>query len=323
MVWGQAVDVTVVLGTNNLQVGQSTTLRVLARVRPEVRPDAERIFSWYVDVLNTNGTVAFARYNDLVKASSDNQPPPLSSSGVDSGFNRFGIYDTCLNFPGAGLVGPVELLSVPVTAVAQGQTRFVATPGTGVVGLVSDFLVAPLTGDEAFTGGDYSQASAVLTVSSGEPECSLALSISRLNGGGPGQGLQLSFTPCPGRQHVVEATTNLADGSPVWTPLPGAPHNSGLVTVTNNVGSKRYFRLRVADSFCAVSLSLAPLPGLERRYQLSFQPCPGRSHTVEAATSLSAGATLWTALPGAPHNSGQITVTNQAGPSRFFRVRVD
>ena len=56
----QVVAVTLRLDTNVISVGGSTTLRVFAQVVPSVRANAERIFSWYVDVLNTNSPVATA-----------------------------------------------------------------------------------------------------------------------------------------------------------------------------------------------------------------------------------------------------------------------
>ena len=53
----QVVAVTLRLDTNVISVGGSTKLRVFAQVIPSVRANAERIFSWYVDVLNTNSPV--------------------------------------------------------------------------------------------------------------------------------------------------------------------------------------------------------------------------------------------------------------------------
>src|SRR4051794_24527436 len=76
----QAVVVTMRLDTNTISVGGSTTLRVFAQVAPNVRANAERIFSWYVDVLNTNGLVASANYGSMQKSASDNDPN-LSSTG--------------------------------------------------------------------------------------------------------------------------------------------------------------------------------------------------------------------------------------------------
>src|SRR5437764_7853752 len=70
----QSVSVTLRLDTNQISVGAATTLHVFAQVVPSLRTNADRIFSWYVDVLNTNGTVASANYNAMIKAASDNDP---------------------------------------------------------------------------------------------------------------------------------------------------------------------------------------------------------------------------------------------------------
>jgi len=235
---GQAVAVSVRLDTNSLSVGNTTFLRVFAQVVPSLRPTSDRIFSWYVDVLNTNGSVAFANYGALQKPASDNDPL-VSSSGTSQGANRQGIYDTFLNLPGAGVATPVELIRIPVVGQGGGTTRFVVQAGTGVTGLSTDFLVAPSGAGEPFTGGEYSGATATLLVSGAG--CNPALTVTP----GTGGNLNLTFIPCAGRTHTVEARTGLADATG-WQPLPGAPHNSGSVTVANQ-GAQRFFRLRVTN----------------------------------------------------------------------------
>ena len=234
----QAVVVTARLDTNVLAVGQSTTLRVFAQVTPGLRANADRIFSWYVDVLNTNGSVATARYTSMLKTASDNEPS-TSSTGTTEGSNRRGIYDTFLNRPGAGVSNAVELMAIPVQATGAGFTRFSIRAGTTAQFLAEDFIVAPKAGGNPFTGGDYALANADLSVTSG---CSIELQIQRLTGGGPNGRSQLDFTPCPGRTHTVEFRNSVESGT--WQPLPGAPHNSGSVTVTNSQ-SRQFFRVRV------------------------------------------------------------------------------
>src|SRR4051794_24460498 len=88
----QVVGVTLRLDTNVISVGGATTLRVFAQVIPSIRPNADQIFSWYVDVLNTNGSIASANYASMVKNASDNIPE-ISSSGFNDGANRRAIYD--------------------------------------------------------------------------------------------------------------------------------------------------------------------------------------------------------------------------------------
>ncbi len=239
------VLVTTQFDTNRILVGQSTVLRVYAQVPLADRPNADRIFSWHIDLINTNGPVASANYAAMVKALSD-KDPIASSSGTVQGFNLRGVFDTFMNQPGAGVLQPVELLSVAVTGVHPGRTRFMVLPGSGEPLLDYDFLVAPKGGgeDPLFpSGANYAVAFADLEVEPNAlPPCTLNLTLTRLaEGGGPGGTLKLGFVPCPGYNHVVEETANLGAGA--WTAIPGAPHNSGSVIVLNAQPS-RFYRVR-------------------------------------------------------------------------------
>jgi hypothetical protein len=239
----QAVSVTMSLDSPTTSISQTTMLHIYAQVVPSLRTNSDRIFSWYIDVLNTNGTIASANYSQMQKTASD-QDPETSSSGFSQGANRRGIYDTFLNRPGAGTTNPVELLSVPVSGLAPGTTRFLVQAGTGVPQMSSDFLVAPKGGGQPYVGGDYSAAFVDLIVLNPAP-CAPLLHIAPLSGPGPGATLLLTFTPCPNRTHTVEFISALTNGA-VWQALPGAPHNSGSVTVTNST-SQRYFRVRASQ----------------------------------------------------------------------------
>ena len=234
----QAVAVTLRLDADSIEVGGTTTLRVYAQVIPSLQPNAEQIFSWYVDVLNTNGAIASAQFGAMQKSTSDNDPQ-TSSTGFDDGANRRGIYDTFMNLPGAGVSDPVELMSIPVRALAAGRTRFSVRAGTGVPDLSADFIVAPKNGSDPWIGGDYALANVDLFVL---PRCSPPLQIHRLDSQSFGGRLRLLFTPCAGRNHTVETHSTLT--SAPWQPLPGAPHNSGTLTVTNHQ-PRQFFRVRV------------------------------------------------------------------------------
>lgn len=239
---GQAVAVTMSLDSSSISAGQSTTLRISAQVVPTLRTNADRIFSWYVDVLNTNGITASANYSAMLKTASD-KDPQTSSTGVAQGANQRGIYDTFLNLSGAGTTNAVELMAIPVSGLVAGQTRFLVQMGTGVA-LSSDFQVAPKGGGPPFVGGDYTLAFADLTVTT-SASCNPQLRVVRLaGGGGSGGTLQLTFTPCAGRNHTVEFRNALGDVAG-WQALPGAPHNSGSVTVTN-LTAQRFFRVRAS-----------------------------------------------------------------------------
>ncbi len=236
----QAVAVTVRLDTNSIPAGGSTTLRVFAQVVPGLRPTTDRIFSWYLDVLNTNGAAASGNYATMLKPLSDNDAPPVSSSGVTQGANRRGVYDTFMNLPGAGVNAPVELMRIPVNGLAVGQTRFVIQPGTGA-GLSTDFLVAPIGGGAPYEGGSYAVAFADLQVTAGSL-CNPVLQIVRLAGGTQAR---ITFTPCAGRTHTLESLSAI-DGVAVWQTVAGAPHNSGNVVV-NLAGALRIYRLRITN----------------------------------------------------------------------------
>ncbi len=315
----QVVAVTLRLDTNVISVGGGTTLRVFAQVVPSVRTNADRIFSWYIDVLNTNGGVATANYELMQKSASDNIPQ-ISSTGANDGAYRRGIYDTFLNLPGAGVTSPVELMAIPVTGSTTGQTRFQVRAGSGVPELSSDFLVAPLTGDGPLTGGDYSAADTDLRVVS--EACSIRLQMTPITGNGsPGQRLLLSFTPCPGFNHTVEYRDALNDLAG-WRALPGAPHNSGNVIITNS-SSQRFFRVSTtsAGTIGELRLGIAPMTqtgGLGQRLLLTYPTVAGYTYTIQFRNDLFA-ATTWQTLPGGPFNSGNVVVTNTGLP-RFFRV---
>jgi hypothetical protein len=232
----QAVAVTLQFDANSIQVGGTTLLHVYAQVVPNLRANTDRIFSWYVDVLNTNGAAASAAYATLQRPLSD-KDPLTSSTGFSQGANRYGIYDTFINLLGAGTTNPVELITLSVSGVAPGSTRFRVQAGTGVPELSADFMVAPLNGGDPLTGGDYTAAFADLQVTVGGA-CAPSLQIAPQVGGT----MTLTFTPCPGRSHTVEYRDALGDAAG-WLPLPGAPHISGSVTV-NNTGTQRFFRVK-------------------------------------------------------------------------------
>lgn len=234
----QAVNVTMTLDRNIIKVGESTTLRVLAQVVPSVRTNADRIFSWYLDVLNTNGLVAVAGYDTMQKTNCD-QHPLTSSAGVPDGFHRRGIYDTFLNLLGAGVTNPVELMTIPIQGVAPGRSAFRVQAGTGVPGLSHDFVVATTGGGDPLFGGGYTAAEVALTVA---PITQLSIAVTPIAGGRTNR-VVLNFSTQSGLNYRVQA----ADGvglTNVWQTLPGSPHNSGTVTLTNSA-SRQFYRVAV------------------------------------------------------------------------------
>jgi len=313
-VLGQAVTVTAKLDTNRIAIGSSTTLRIYAQVAPAYRANAERIFSWYVDVLNTNGLTVQANYNAMQKTASD-KDPQTSSTGVDSGVNRLGIYDTFQNLPGAGVTSPVELMRLPVSGLAVGQTRFVVRHGSGV-DVLSDFIVVPLTDDDPYFGGDYSQAFADLTIVNGPANPVKSLSITQTNLPGGLHAVSLRYSAIPGYDCYVEYRSQLAGGSD-WQTFPSAPHNTGLYRDTNSAPA-RFYRLRLAPASALppfrLDLVRTAIPG---QLRLTFPTVTGYNYTVESRSDAATGT--WQPLSGAPHNSGIVNVVNNGSPL-FYRV---
>jgi hypothetical protein len=240
----QVVDVTASLDTNTVPAGGSTTLRIFARIIPAQRTNAERIFSWYVDVLNTNSAAATANYGAMLKTASD-KDPSASSTGTPDGANRRGIYDTFMNLPGAGVNAPVELMAIPVTGAATGQTRFRIQAGTGA-GLSSDFLVAPVSGSEPLTGGNYALAETSLTVLAGATVPSIRVSMTVTNAAGGAKGVTLNFPTVAGFNYTAQFRDQLAGGTG-WQPLPGAPHNSGT-TFHLSTAARGFYRVAITPA---------------------------------------------------------------------------
>lgn len=237
--FGQAVSVTMDLDASAIGVGQNTTLHVYAQVLPAYRPTSDRIFSWYVNVINTNGNVASANYGAMQKAASD-KDPQTSSTGVTQGANRTGVYDTFLNLARAGVTNRVELMSIPISGVATGYTRFLVQAGTGVPNLSDDFLVALTNGNSLF-GGDYLAASVQLAVGV-PPPVTLRLTNSVVPLPGNSNKVTLTYNTLAGYNHYVESRDQLVGGAG-WQTFPGGPHNSGVYLSTNNA-SVRFYRIR-------------------------------------------------------------------------------
>ncbi len=236
-----AVDVTVTIEPASLRVGETATLKVFGRVNASLRAQSDRVFSWYLDLLNGNPTVASGNYGALLMPASDSPAgtTPTSSKGTTVGGNRLGLHNTFMNLPGAGVAAPVELIRLELTALAAGTASFSVRAGTSVPGLTHDFIVAPTGGGNPFTGGTYTAAMATLTVqaSGGDPTL-LRPRIERLAGG-----VRVLFTPQAGFNHVVESSETLNPGS--WADLPGAPHNTGQVDDPSALTAPyRFYRIR-------------------------------------------------------------------------------
>ena len=319
--FGQAVDVTVRLDDSSIAVGQTTTLRVYAQIKEALRPVSNRIFSWHVDLFTLNDSIAVVE-GEVAKTSSDQFAFPLSSSGLDQGVGRIGIYDTFSQEAGegAGRDAPIELFHVAVRGLAAGGVIFQVLGGSAV-NLAADFIVAPTGGGDPFLGGDYTNASAELVIGDSGVACQTAIRIEQALKTADVTSVILSYDLCPGKDHFVEFKNDL--GSSPWSPLPGGPHNEGLV-VDNSSVELKYYRVRLADRgsvACqtAITVEQAVKTGNDTSVILTFDLCPGKNHFVEFKDDL--GSSQWTPLLGGPHNEG-LAVDTAAVNQRYYRVRI-
>jgi hypothetical protein len=239
-VFGQVVNVTLSLDKQQINVGETTTLHVFAQIVPAQRGSTDRIFSWYVDLLDLNGSVAKLQTGDLAKPSSDKNPA-LALPGTVEGDNLRGILDTFMNLPGAGRDSAVELISIPVKATAAGKAILKIQAGSSVPGLAEDFIVAPTGGGDPLTGGDYSAAQIDVQVSANIEQPRITVLLGQ-NPQTHAPEITIKFTPIAGTNYFVEATDNLGPNAS-WQALPGAPHNSGQITDSASA-PHRFYRVR-------------------------------------------------------------------------------
>lgn len=227
-----AVIVTVEAADTSLIVGESTTVTVFGQIDAAIEAGADRIFTWYIDVLNSGGGVA-AGYASFQTPTSDNAPPPASGDGTGEGSNRRGIFDSFLGTPAAGKGSRIVLAQFEVTALAPGTATFSAAPGT-TRPIAFDFQVA-MTGGGSSTGGNYSAASVDIVVFPPPGDVDLKV---RLTGS---HEVELSFTPQAGFNHRVQRNADLTPDS--WADLPGGPHDLGTVLIDTIGAPVRFYRI--------------------------------------------------------------------------------
>jgi len=233
-----AVNVTVVADDTSLIVGQTTMVTVYGEIDALIEDEVSQIFSWYIDVLNSDGSVAEG-YAAFQTPTSDNEPGDASSDGVAEASNLHGIYDsfTSVSALGAGKGSSVVLAQFEALALTPGTTTFSAVAGSTGEELF-DFLVPKIGSlEDPFTGGNYSAASVAITVTSGEADLSgLDLEVEVV-----GTQAMVTFNPVSGYDHVVQWSSTLLPLS--WAPLAAGPHNTGSVN-TDLVGfPERFYRV--------------------------------------------------------------------------------
>lgn len=235
-----AVQISVRFDRPAIAVGEKTVLRVLAEIVPGLKSTAAQIFSWHVDLVAEFAAPVDMQVTGLERSASDRDPQSSSGGSVDGSVLR-GVYDTFVGRTDAGLKAPVELFSLPVVGVREGTASFRVRPGTGPTGLSGDFLVAGISPDATWMGGDYAAATAALQVGGAPvegPTLSIRFEPSSSGGGGT---VVVEFAVQSGRTYVVQSAESLGAGA-LWRDLAGAPHQSGRVVDT--IGSRaRFYRV--------------------------------------------------------------------------------
>lgn len=229
----QAVNVTMSVNRPLMLAGETATLRVFGRIKPAFTASTDRIFSWYIDVTNTAPAAIRVDWNTMIMSGSDSTPG-LFSAGVNQGTNnRRGIYNTYLNFAGAGRLSDVELFNVRLTALTDGPATFAVSAGTGVANLSSDFIVANTGGAGFLTGGDYAAASVTSQVI---PLFVTPAALVTLGNGSR----RVDFPLFSGFNHRVEYSPDLV----TWTNSPTFS-NSGSFTDAASGINRRFYRVRL------------------------------------------------------------------------------
>jgi hypothetical protein len=242
----QSVLVSISPEKSTITVGETTTLRVTAQVISTLRPRAQQIFSWHIDLVQEFADPVEWTPASLARPASD-QHPTTSSGGSLDGNTLRGIYDTLAGLPSAGVANPVLLLTVPVKGRKEGTAVFRVKAGSGPAQLSSDFLVAGTNPEDFWTGGVYSATNATTTVEVRPATLEAPKLTITLDPGTPGSGptILLDFPVAPSRTYSLQSTARLGPDA-LWQNLPGAPHNTGRATEPLGPGS-RFYRVLVSD----------------------------------------------------------------------------
>ncbi|MCC5830184.1 MAG: PEP-CTERM sorting domain-containing protein [Phycisphaeraceae bacterium] len=149
------VDVWVTVDQDTIDIGETGTLTAWAQIKPdEVEPDGG-IFAWNVNVRADDPAIAILLAATVDRAGWDNEDG-FSSDGVPMPWGISSIFDGSLDDPEKGLNAPVVLFTVQYQGLEPGVVTFSLEPGDAPD---EDFLTWTFG-----TGGDYSQANAMVTV---------------------------------------------------------------------------------------------------------------------------------------------------------------
>ncbi len=161
MAQAAAIDVTTsvddpyVDGKYQINIGETHTLSVFGQLKGAAASSGNGIFGWDVD-LRVGDTGVLGLLTDTVDRSGWTNNAATSSDGTPMAWGLDAIYDTGENDTELGVGGQVRLFSIDFTGVSVGESTLAIEPD---ITIGTDF--ATWMGN---TGGDYSNASVLITV---------------------------------------------------------------------------------------------------------------------------------------------------------------
>lgn len=149
------VDVWVTVDKDTIDLGETGTLTAWVQVKPEEVEPAGGIFAWNVNARVDDPDVAMLLAATVDRSGWDNEPI-FSSDGTPMPWGISSIFDGSQDDTEKGLNVPVVLFTVQYQGLEPGVVTFSLEPGDAPD---EDFLTWTFG-----TGGDYSQANAMVTV---------------------------------------------------------------------------------------------------------------------------------------------------------------
>jgi hypothetical protein len=156
------IDVFVEADATQLQVGEKTQVRVLARVKGAFAREEDGIAGWCLNL-----ELGSPQQVRVVPGSMDRGNWLTAGSGLalESG-GLFDLEGMDLFSASKGVAGKSLLFTAEVEAVGVGSSRVYAAPGRNIASIGADFVLATSPTDQGsgHVRGDYTEAETTLTV---------------------------------------------------------------------------------------------------------------------------------------------------------------
>jgi len=235
---GPAVKVSCTTQDGRLKVGQVGTVHVYGAIDRDLLEQTDQIFSWYVDLLNSDTNIIQIDPATVQVPFSDRAAQSSSRGTLDKA-GLHGVYDTFLKLPGAGHGEPVELFSVQFKAVGEGAAVLRVGPGSGVSGLSTDFIVVPIDIGDPLLGGSYDTASVEVATFINAPPTLDPLAPVTVDEGRQLQVQAVGHDPDPAQTLTYSLIGNVPSGAQIgastgiltWTPAEDQGPGSYSITV--------------------------------------------------------------------------------------------